>query len=170
MSLQFNIVKNTIIQIVSKVITLVLTIVVTTHITRYLGPEGYGKYTFIFTYLSFFIIFSDFGINSILVREISKEKNNADTLIGNAIIIKLLFSAAATVFSIAIIYLLNYSNDIRIGIVIASTTVIISAFDTLRILFQINFKMEYQAITDIVNKAIFLILILLCVFYEKNLY
>jgi len=170
MSLQFNIAKNTIIQLVGKTITLVLSIIVTTSLTRYLGPEGYGKYTFIFTYISFFVLLGDFGLNSILVREISKEKNNADILIGNALVIKTLFSTVAIFLSVIIICLLNYSNDIKVGVAIASITIAISAFETLRILFQIYLKMEYQAVIDIVSKIVFLGLVLGTIFYAKNLY
>ena len=170
MSLGFKVAKNTIIQIISKLISLIISVIITAYLTRYLGPEGYGKYTFVFIYMSFFTILGDFGLNNILIREISKEKIDADRLIGNALIIKFLFSSVTIFFSIAIIYMLNYPVNTKIGVIIASITILISAIDTLRILFQVYLKMEYQAVVDFVSKVIFLGLVLVAVFYKKNLY
>jgi len=112
----------------------------------------------------------DFGLNNILTREISKERNKADILIGNALIIKFLFSIVTILLSIAIVYLLNYSVEIKIGVILASITILISVIDSLRILFQIYLKMEYQAVVDLVTRLIFLGLVIAAVFYEKSLY
>ncbi|OGL43407.1 MAG: hypothetical protein A2042_07455 [Candidatus Schekmanbacteria bacterium GWA2_38_11] len=170
MSLKFKAATNTIVQIISKLIVLFISVIITIYLTRYLGPEGYGKYTFVFVYITFFLMLGDFGLNNILIREISKEKNNIDILMGNALIIKFLFSIVTILLSIGIIYLLNYSVDTRIGVIIASITILFSAIETLKILFQIYLKMEYQAGIDVLTKAIFLFLVLVAIFYKRGLF
>ncbi len=84
--------KNTfwlgLVELFSKIVMLVVTITV----VRYLGPEQYGIYNVALSYVSLFVIFSDFGFSTIATREISKDKEQAEKYLGNLLSLKFLIS------------------------------------------------------------------------------
>ena len=54
----------------SRVLKLILLI----YVARILGATEYGKFTFALAFVLLFEIFADFGLNQIIIREFSKEK------------------------------------------------------------------------------------------------
>ncbi|MBI2139345.1 flippase [Candidatus Woesearchaeota archaeon] len=68
-------------EIINKILSFILIIL----ITRYLGDVGYGKYAFAFAFIGLFVVFSHAGIMAYLLREISRHKDRAKQLIGNAL-------------------------------------------------------------------------------------
>ena len=69
------------------------------YIARYLGPEKYGIYSFVFAFIYFFSFIPDMGVHQILVREAAKEPEKAGKLIGNGTIIQVCPFACCTIFS-----------------------------------------------------------------------
>jgi len=69
--------KNTGIIISGELIFRLVSLVVTIYLARYLGTAGFGKYSFVFAYLAFFNIITDLGLQTILVREMSREPTHA---------------------------------------------------------------------------------------------
>ena len=70
-----RIAKNTGVIIAGDVLNKAIGLLVVIFLVRYLGAVGYGKYAFVFAFLTFFGIITDLGINTILVREISRDKS-----------------------------------------------------------------------------------------------
>ncbi|MFX1495489.1 MAG: flippase [Promethearchaeota archaeon] len=61
-------------------------------LARYLGAEGFGIFAFCLSVVTLFCIFVNFGLNTLLVREIAKYKERASELIGKALFIKITFA------------------------------------------------------------------------------
>ena len=83
MSLAKKIVHNTIIQIIGKLIATVLGLFSLALITRYLGQVGFGQYTTIYTFLTFFAVIADLGLTLITVQMISGEKESENKILNN---------------------------------------------------------------------------------------
>ncbi|MBI4812347.1 oligosaccharide flippase family protein [Candidatus Falkowbacteria bacterium] len=62
MTLSARIAYNTIIQIAGKIISTALGLIAVAIMTRHLGTLGFGQYTTIITFLSFFGIIADLGL------------------------------------------------------------------------------------------------------------
>jgi len=78
MTLAKKIALNTIVQAGSKIISTVLGLLTIALITRYLGPAGFGEYTTIITFISFFAVIADLGLTLVTVQLICQpniEKN-----------------------------------------------------------------------------------------------
>jgi O-antigen/teichoic acid export membrane protein len=132
------------------------------YLAKYLGVEDFGKYNFVFAYLTFFGIITDLGLGEILVREMSRDNENIPKMILNVHLIKLILSFIAIMFVILITAFSNYSVDVRTYIYIASITLLFQSFsDTYRTLFQTLLKMEY----DVISKLIFKIISTILIFY-----
>jgi len=68
MRLSAKIFYNIIVQIIGKIIATVLGLVAIAIITRQLGLAGFGQYTTIITWLSFFAILADFGLTLVTAQ------------------------------------------------------------------------------------------------------
>ena len=101
-----------------------ISLFVIVYLARYLGTEGFGKYSFVFVYLAFFNIITDLGLQQILVREMAREPSTTPKLIGNAYVIRLLLTVFAVGLTIIIITLLPYPADTTLYVYIASFTLL----------------------------------------------
>ena len=72
MHLATKVFYNTVVQIISKIIATILGLVAIAVITRYLGKFGFGQYTTIITFLSFFGIIADLGLTLVTTQMISQ--------------------------------------------------------------------------------------------------
>ncbi len=66
--------KNTFWLTLSTVINKLLALALIIYAARILGAEGYGKFTFALAFVSLLMIFSDFGLSTIVTREFAHEK------------------------------------------------------------------------------------------------
>ena len=71
MSLTKKVAHNTIIQIAGKMISTILGLLALAFITRYLGRSGFGEYTTVITFLTFFAGIADLGLTLVTVQMIS---------------------------------------------------------------------------------------------------
>jgi O-antigen/teichoic acid export membrane protein len=165
-----RVVKNTGVIIVGDVIFRLISLVVIIYLARYLGTVGFGKYCFVFAYLAFFGIISDFGFNVILVREMSRDFSIAPKLIGNAYIIKLILTVFAVVLSMIVITLASYPSDTITYVCIAAFTLLFMSFsDLYTTIFQANLRMGYNIIAKLTFKVLSAGLILWIIFSHGTL-
>ncbi|XOA42582.1 MAG: flippase [Candidatus Nealsonbacteria bacterium] len=73
-SLKQTVFKNTFWLAIAEGITRILKLFLIIYVARILGATEYGKFSFALSFVSLFAVFSDFGLNPITVRELSREK------------------------------------------------------------------------------------------------
>lgn len=127
---------NTAAQIIGKVITASATLLITVIIGRSLGPEGYGDFTKIFTFIGYFYIFADFGLNAAYIKLTREEKES--TLFSSLISLRLILALILAITAIIISQFLPYDSTTgtgfgpltKVGIIIASVTILTQAILT----------------------------------------
>ncbi|MCQ9205349.1 MAG: flippase [Omnitrophica bacterium] len=169
MSVAKKVATNTLFLILGKIVTIFVQIIIISLLARYLGVSGYGKYAFVFAYLSFFQVLCNAGLDSILVREISREKSLAAKLIGLGVIIRFFISVAAFLLAVLIITLLGYPQDITKAIYILSLILLFSSLRTPELIFQVYLKSQYPALINLLTKFLTLGLISLAIHQKGNL-
>ena len=95
--------------------------VIAVFISRLMGVDELGRYTFIIAISSVLYMVSDFGLTTSLVRKIGGEKKNAYSFISDANSIKTFLGAATAIISLFAIYIFNRSNfniSLAAGIVV----------------------------------------------------
>lgn len=152
---------NTVVQIIARVVTTLASLVAIGYLARYLGVEGYGQLTLIITYLALFGVMADFGFFLLQVREITRKPEQEAYIAGNIFGLKLVLSAIA--FSAAYITsLFVYGNSIittgiLIGIIM-QTAAILSQVPVS--MFQAHLQMQKVAVTNVVSRVFYLLLII----------
>lgn len=140
---------NTLVQVVGKMATTSLGVIITVLLTRYLGPTGFGAFTFVLVFVTMFGTVADWGLTLITIREASKDQDNAADIIGNTLVIRLILSIIAAIIAALVIWLFPYENTLRVLVSIASLSLIaISLKTSFQIIFNVKLKMENTAISD----------------------
>lgn len=146
MSVVRRIAKNTsalfIAQIVSSVVSLIFGVV----IARVLGDTVFGKFAFALAFTEIFSIFSSLGYNTLLIREVSRDRTQVGKYVNNIFYFRLIFSLLLYGLIIITINLLQYPEDTKIAVYLIG---IFQIFESLANVFKVTFrafeKMEYEA-------------------------
>ena len=161
---------NTLAQLIGKGVSVVLGIIITIILTRYLGPTGYGTYTFVLVFVTMFGVIGDWGLTLITIREASKDDHLAGQIIGNVLLIRLFLSVVAVVAAVVTINFLPYSSEIRSLVSIFSFFLIVTSLKTsLQIIFNVKLVMHNWAISEMISNFVYLGLIILIVYTRATL-
>lgn len=120
---RWRVVWNTVSQLFGKVVGSGAMLLVSILIAREFGSEGYGDFTKIITFVAFFYLLVDFGLNAVYL----KRQSDWATLLG----MRILGGALLMFLAIAILAFLpqsdnqGYTGLVRLGIILYSPTILI---------------------------------------------
>ena len=114
-------------EIVSKILQFILMV----YAARFLDQASFGKFSFALSLSFIAIITADLGINQLLIREIARDKKNANKYFINAFVVKLIFALITYVFIILLLNGLNYPKETRYVVYLIWIFTIISTFTDL---------------------------------------
>lgn len=155
MSLAQKIFSNTLIQIVGKIAATGLNLFAFALMTRELGQGGFGEYTTVITFLSFFAIMADLGLTLVTVQMINDKKEEEALILGNLFGLRLISSLIFIGLAPAIVILLNYNENIKIGVMIAAASFVFNALNQIMVgLFQSRLKMDRVAWAETLSRFV----------------
>lgn len=158
---------NTIVAVTGRIIATVLALVVFSILTRYLGVSGFGEYVTVMAYLSVFNIFTDLGLYSIAVREISRDGANESQILGNAFSIRFFVGIIIFTIGIALIYSFPYSQNIKQGFVVGALGYWAMTNQSLLVsVFQKYLRMDKVALGEVLARIVQLGLVFFFVRYH----
>ncbi len=162
--------KNSGYTLVSSVLGGVLLFLTNTLIARAVGPEDFGTYTFILAFLSFFTMIANLGMDSIVVRELSKDAERKNSMVTSALVLKSFFSLIGFGIAAVLIVVLNYPTPIQQGVFVAGMTLVTGALVNLWwAVFQSRFEMIWYAATHVLGRIVLFATTLLFLYARKDL-
>lgn len=170
MSLSHKIAHNTLIQLLGKASSMFLALITVALITRYLGPEGFGQYTIIIAFLSFFGILLDMGIYMTALQMISEPGRDGQKIFSNAFTLRVIISAIFLSFAPFLGLLFPYPPMVKRGIFVATFAFFfISLCQLLHAIFQKELKMLSAELSEIIGKIIILFTTIMAIYFKLNL-
>lgn len=170
MNITQKVFKNTVYQIGGQIFHLLLNVVIIAMIARYLGVESYGKFSLIFVILSFFIILADFGVNDIVVRELSKDKSKISRIVFDLVFLKTLLGVAAIGLSILTVFILNYSKENQLLFTWASISLLFISLSSVgNSIFRVNLWMGRSVIANMTKDFVLLCTVYLIIFFKGEI-
>jgi O-antigen/teichoic acid export membrane protein len=164
MKLSTKIAYNTIIQFISKILSTILGLVAIAIITRYLGRDGYGEYTTIITFLSFFGIIADMGLTLITVQLISKPNADEKNILSNLLALRLVSAILFLGIAPLTVIFFPYSNEVKLGVSVTTLAYLCIALNQILVgLFQKNLRMDKVSIAEVASR-IFLVIGIIVVY------
>ena len=131
MSTARRIYKNTLYLGAAEIVSKVLQFVVMLYAARLLSVENFGKFSFAIALSLIAIVLADLGIDSFIIREISRNKNLAGEYFINALLAKLILSLVTFLMIFVGLNALDYPQDTRHIVYIIWMFSIISTFTDL---------------------------------------
>ncbi|HEX3172592.1 MAG TPA: flippase [Solirubrobacterales bacterium] len=127
-------------QLLGRVVNLGLGIVVTAVVARGLGDSGFGEWSSLLVVVQIAAYFADLGLEQVGVRKAAAEPEREAQWIGAAIALRAVVSLPATLISIVVALLIADNQDMAIGGLLVSTTILLSGPNTARALLQLRLR------------------------------
>jgi O-antigen/teichoic acid export membrane protein len=138
-----KLIKNTIFLTFATYTAMIANGILTIALARYLGANGLGVYTTVFTFVFFGTLVSSFGLPQIIVRNVAKNNLLAGTYFVNGLFIMVIFSFLCWMLINGVVFLMNYPVWVKVLILIGGFSILTGAVsDTCSSIFRAFEKME----------------------------
>lgn len=126
-----------------KVLRLLVGLFIGVWVARYLGPKDFGLLSYAQSYAFLFIVISNFGIDGLIVRDLVRDEEDQNVILGTAFYLK--FFGAILIFPslAALFYFTNESHESRILIFIITLIAIFQSFNVIDLYFQSRVLSRY---------------------------
>lgn len=138
-------------------------------VARSLGSEGFGKFSFIYVYLSFFEAFVELGMNPILTRRIAQRGEEAPKILGNAILVRIALVLLAFPVALFLTRRLGYPLSVQQGIFLAYFQLFLTLRSIYETIFRVHLAMFYPALCNGVRASINFLLVAIVAFASPHL-
>ncbi len=139
--------------------------------TRYLGSERYGILSFAIAFSSITIFLADFGIGSVIIRDVARDKARTQKYLGNSILLKIILAIITLAGTAAIGSAMNYpSSTMQIVLIITLSLIFVSFSGIISSILQAFEVMEYLSLGSIIYNLTMLIFALLAIYLGVDVY
>jgi O-antigen/teichoic acid export membrane protein len=146
-----RVLKNFISLAGAEFIARILGVSLSLYTARVLGVNAFGQLAFATAFISFFNIFSDFGLTTLGIKNIAKNTDEVRTIGSNIFVIQSLASTALVILLVAIVLFIPISTFLKIIVIIFGVGMIPTAFD-MSYIFQAYETMHYISIARILSQ------------------
>ncbi len=152
-SLKLKLIKNAGWLFSAEVISKVLAYGVIVILSRTLGPEGLGQYSFIFYYVGLLGIFSDLGVGYYFMREVARDKSRLKELLPDVLGFKIVLAIINFLIIVGITIFLPKPGWMKVLIVLAGAETMLTWTATVfvRIMYAHEVT-KYEAIAKTVER------------------
>jgi O-antigen/teichoic acid export membrane protein len=113
-------------------------------VVRYLGPEQFGLLSYAISFYGLFSAISILGLESISIRELVKNPESRDQILGSVFILRLAGSILAIVLILLILVIFKESNNVSILILVVSISAIFQSISVIDYFFRAEVKARYS--------------------------
>lgn len=163
--------KNAILNSIRNILRLIFPLITIPYVSRMLGVENVGKYSFAFSIISYFIILSKLGIETFAVREGSKYRDNKakfNDFASEIFTINILSTLISYILLIICLFFLPQLSEYKLLIEILSLEILLTTLGC-EWVYIINEDYTYITIRSIIFQTISLIMLLTFIKNQNDL-
>src|SRR3989338_8246770 len=105
---------NTVSLSIAEIVAKVAQFIIFVYVARQLGNAIFGRFNFAYSFSLIAVIFTDIGINYMIIREISRKKELLNKFITNSFLIKTALGILVFILSVIALNALNYPKETQI--------------------------------------------------------
>lgn len=153
-------VKNTLWLSLLEVVSKIIMFFVTVSVVRYFGATEFGRLNYTQSFVGIVMLLSDFGLNTILIRDIAKDKQHVSRYLTSATVVK-----GISVILVFAVLLLTARSDVSLFMLMATFllaqsteslyTSVLSAYESMELIFASKL-VHYLGILTSVGTIIYL--------------
>lgn len=144
-------------------------LVVGIYVARYLKPESFGLLNYSISFVSIFSVFSTLGLDQIIVRELAKDPENQNDLLGTGFLLKLAGSGILLLLMVAILFFMKHDPFTNTLIMIIAAAEIFKGFEVISYFFQAKTLSKYVVQAQLVINLILSMIKITLVFAHASL-
>ena len=167
-----SITKNYLFNLINQILLIIIPIITTPYVSRVLGADGVGKYSFSNSIASYFVIFASLGFMYYAQREIAKYQDNKkkqSEIFWEIIIVRSVSVLTALIVYFAAIVLGVFKEEYTLLMMILSVSILAVAFD-ISFLFAGNEDFSKTVVTNTVVRILNVIAIFVFVKDRNDLW
>jgi len=161
--------KNTSWLFSEKILRMVVGLFVGVWVARYLGPERFGLLSYAMAFVGLFVSISTLGLDGIVIRELVKDENKRDKLIGTAFWLKLAGGFVVLLFLAAAVNLTSNDAYTNLLVFIIASATVFQSFNVIDLYFQAKVLSKYVVFANIISLAISSIVKIVLIIIEAPL-
>ncbi len=119
--------KNAVFMASASYVSMIANAMLTIALARYLGANGLGIYTTVFTFVFFGTLVSSFGLPQIMVRDVAKNNLLAGSYLVNGIFIMVVFAFISWALIMGVVIFMNYPFQIKLLILLGCSSIVTGA-------------------------------------------
>lgn len=172
MSNSKSVTKNYIYNLIYQILLIIIPIITTPYVSRVLGADGVGKFSFSNSIASYFVIFASLGFGYYAQREIAKYQDNKkkqSEIFWEIIIVRFVSVSTALIVYFAAIVLGVFKEEYTLLMIILSINILAVAFD-ISFLFAGNEDFSKTVLTNTVVRILNVIAIFVFVKDRNDLW
>ncbi len=126
---------------------------------RFLGEDGFGKFSFALALTSMFIFTTDMGLKTYLIREVARNKEKAVILLGNAVTLKIFLSILTVIILLLIASMLPHSREVLIVVYLMTIYMVSKSFKLIyRSIIVAYERFELETLAVSIERVLFIVL------------
>lgn len=162
--------KNTFSLFAMQIITSIMIIILSIFIARNFGDVGLGKYSFAYAFVTFFALFINAGYNTLIIREVSRDKSRANKYVSNLLSLRSIIITITYVIVVITINLMGYPSDTKNLVYLFGVFIFLGEISAIyKMTFRAFQRMEYEALITIIFNTIRVTLALVVIFLGYGL-
>lgn len=165
-----KIAKNTLYQIIGKFFATIFGLVTVGLMTRYLGQTGYGYFTTAISFLQFFSVLADFGLQMAATQMLSLPGANQKKIFGNILALRTVSILLFLGLAVVIAWFSPYPLIVKQGVTLVSLSFLFIAWQSVFIsIFQKNLNLAEVAIAEVWGRIVLLLGVWLAIVSDSGL-
>ncbi|MCK5219482.1 flippase [bacterium] len=150
-----RIAKNSLVQIIAGIVNKIFGVVLIIFAARLLGIDGFGRYSFVLSMHAMFFIITDFGLGTLITRDLSREPEQESRYFINVLVMRVLLSLIAAGGMVGTVALLGHPSEVVILTAITAVSLVFTSnIDTCNAVFFARQRMEIPAMVSVVANTI----------------
>ncbi|MGX5173624.1 flippase [Aliikangiella sp. IMCC44653] len=118
-------------------------------IANYLGPQNFGFFSYAQSIISILIAIAMFGMDGIIVKDLTQNKHQLDSILSSALILKLTGSLVACLILTLILVTSNQNSSENWLLIVIGSSLLLQCFTVFELYFQSQVKNQYPAFAKI---------------------
>jgi|GEM_PF-238892 len=159
---------NTVAQVVAKVIVGLFSVMILKMLTTYLGKQGYGIYKSIYEYLALFAIVADMGLYTVGVREMSKNPDREELVLGNMMTVRTIVIVFISIVAFGVAFMIDEFQGTVAPYAVALAavgSVFAILTGTVSTALQVHLKMDKNSLGSVAGKLVSLIYMAVVIYF-----
>jgi O-antigen/teichoic acid export membrane protein len=135
----------------SRVASMAVSFITTAIVARTFGPENFGTLNYVLSFVGLFSMFASLGVSAILYKEIIRNKEERELLIGSGMMLTCIAGIATILLLSVYLYFSQETLAISLMILLASISFLTQPLNLLQMDFLKDSEARYATITQLIT-------------------